>query len=570
MVLAGAGRAQVTERVSVGPGGVQASSGGDVTPGHSLSADGRYVLFMSAFRFHRLDNNGNWDVFARDRLTGWTEVISVSTSGDVGNSVSGLYGMTITPDGRYVAFESRANNLVSGDTNGSSDIFLRDRQAGTTERMSVATGGTQGNAQSWLPSISPDGRYVAFTSFASNLVQGDTNGAFDVFVRDRWNSTTERMSVGAGGAQGNGDSYQPVISADGRFVAFESFASNLVPGDTNGFYDIFVRDRVTGTTERVSVSTAGVQANGECSRTAISADGRFVAFGSLANNLVPGDTNGFFDVFLRDRVSGTIELVSTGVPAPGNAGLPSLSPDGRYVAFVSGAGVCVRDRQTGSTEVASVAMDGSPASAWYPTVSPDGRYVSFRSYASNLVAGDTNTFGDVFVRDRAAAGFASLCEPGVDGVAPCPCSNPASGPERGCNNSSGTGGAALTAAGIAYLSMDSLAFTTTGQTPSATSILLQGDAVVPTGAVFGQGVRCAGGSLKRLFVKSAAAGGIVAPELGAGDPTVSTRSAILGDPILPGQSRYYLVFYRDPLVLGGCPAASTFNATQTGRVSWWP
>jgi hypothetical protein len=155
-------------------------------------------------------------------------------------------------------------------------------------------------------------------------------------------------------------------------------------------------------------------------------------------------------------------------------------------------------------------------------------------------------------------------------VIACPCSNPPSGPGRGCDNSAATGGASLAASGSAYLSIDSLAFTTSAERPTATSVLLQGTALAPNGVVYGQGVRCVVGTLKRLYLKLAVAGSITAPDFGAGDPSTSVRSAALGDVILPGQSRSYLVYYRDPTVLGGCPASSTFNATQTGQVTWWP
>jgi hypothetical protein len=155
-------------------------------------------------------------------------------------------------------------------------------------------------------------------------------------------------------------------------------------------------------------------------------------------------------------------------------------------------------------------------------------------------------------------------------VIACPCANPASGPDRGCDNSSATGGAALSASGLASLSADSIVVTTSGEKPSATSILLQANATNPTGQVFGQGVRCTAGTHKRLYTKSAVAGSITAPDFAGGDPTISARSAALGDTILPGESRWYLVYYRDPIVLGGCPSASTFNATQTGSITWWP
>ena len=192
------------------------------------------------------------------------------------------------------------------------------------------------------------------------------------------------------------------------------------------------------------------------------------------------------------------------------------------------------------------------------------------SSAADVVTGDTNGFGDVFIRDRSASGFTSLCDPGVNNVVACPCGNPPAGRTRGCDNSASTGGASLSASGIAYLSIDSLSFTTAGERASATSILLQGDASLPNGLVFGQGVRCASGTLKRLYVKVAASGSILAPDFNAGDPTVSARSNSLGDPILPGDTRYYLVYYRDPIVMGPCPASSTFNSTQTGAVTWWP
>jgi hypothetical protein len=218
----------------------------------------------------------------------------------------------------------------------------------------------------------------------------------------------------------------------------------------------------------------------------------------------------------------------------------------------------------------SIATDGTQGDnlSFAPSLSSDGRFVAFGSFATNLVTGDTNATGDSFVRDREAASFSSLCEPGVGGVIACPCSNPPAGPVHGCDNSAASGGASLSASGIAYLSIDSLAFTTSGEPPTAFSIVMQGNTLLANGVVYGQGVRCVGGATKRLYTKTAVAGSITAPDLGAGDPTVSARSAAKGDVIQPGQSRWYLVYYRDPIVLGGCPASSTFNSTQTGRVDW--
>jgi Tol biopolymer transport system component len=587
VALVGAGRAQVTQRVSVDSSGGQ---GNFESLFPSVSPNGRFVGFASAAtNLVAGDTNACRDVFVRDVRSGTTERVSVASDGTQGNGDSGgpyVYSISLSADGRFVAFSSEASSLIPGDTNGFQDIFVRDRLLRTTERVSVASDGTQGNENSSDPCISADGRYVVFYGNATNLVPGDTNGVVDVFVRDRQAGTTERASVDSTGGQGNGGSRYASISADGRFVAFSSAASNLVPVDANGFQDIFIHDRQNGTTELVSLDSNGSQGNGDSFYfPSVSADGRFVAFGSDASNLVLGDTNGAYDIFVRDRLAGTTELVSVSSGhAQGDlrSDRPSISIDGRYVAFQSNAtnlvqgdtngssDVFIHDRQGGTTERASVDTGGAQGDrgSGEPSVSADGRCLAFYSTATNLVAGDTNATGDIFVRNRDAANFTSLCEPNIGGTIACPCSNAPSGPVRGCDNSALTGGASLSATGVAYLSMDSLVFTTSGEKPTATSIVLQGTTVLPAGIVYGQGVRCVGGTLKRLFVKVAVAGSITAPDFAGGDPTVSTRSAAKGDVIQPGQSRWYLVYYRDPIVLGGCPASSTFNATQTGCVDW--
>ena len=345
--------------------------------------------------------------------------VSVASDGTEGNDVS--LGSALSADGRFVAFDSAATDLVAGDTNGVSDVFVHDRQTGTTERVSVASDGAQGNGSSGLvtfafpPALSADGRFVAFVSFATNLVASDTNGATDVFVHDRQTGTTERVSVASDGTEGNAASAGAALSADGRFVAFHSAATNLVAGDTNGTNDVFVHDRQTGITERVSVASDGTQGNKASSYPALSADGRFVAFDSDATNLVAGDTNGTTDVFVHDRQTGTTERVSVasggGTQGNGKSGgffaFPALSADGRFVAFQSDAtnlvagdtngttDVFVHDRQTATTE--RVSVNGFSAG---PALSADGRFVAFHSTGSNLVAGDTNGATDVFVHDR--------------------------------------------------------------------------------------------------------------------------------------------------------------------------
>jgi Tol biopolymer transport system component len=345
-----------TTRVSVATGGTQANG---QSSGSAISANGRYVAFASeATNLVARDTNHAQDVFVRDRTTGATTRVSVATGGAQANGPS--QEPTISANGRYVAFTSEATNLVAKDTNNQADVFVRDRVNGTTTLVSVSTAGARASRGAGEGVISANGRYVAFTSSSSNLVARDTGDWQDVFVRDRISRTTTRVSVATGGAQSNNFSYGPAgISANGRYVAFYSDASNLVAGDTNGAKDVFVRDRVAGATTRVSIGAGGTQANGSSAQPSISANGRYVAFGSIASNLVAGDTNGTVDVFVRDRVTCT-------------------------------------------TTRASVATNGAQtqADSTAPAISANGRYVTFVSDASNLVAGDTNGISDLFVRGR--------------------------------------------------------------------------------------------------------------------------------------------------------------------------
>ena len=347
-----------------------------------------------------------------------THRVSVSSAGVQGNNNSGYNSPpSISANGRYVAFESDASNLVPGDANGFTDVFVRDRTLHKTYLVSVGPGGVQANNASYGPAISADGRYVAFTSDASNLVTSDTNGFTDVFVRDLKLHKTYLVSVGAAGLQGNNVSDEASISANGRYVAFESDASNLVSGDTNGYADVFVRDRKLHKTIRVSVSSAGVQGDNISADPSISANGRIVAFVSLADNLGPGDSNAFLDVYARDRKLHKTARVSVGTAGQqGNndSYVPSISADGRYVAFESDAStlvpgdsnghtdVFVRDRKLHKTVRVSVGTTGVQGNgpSYVPSISADGRYVAFTSDASNFVAGDSNGYSDVFVRDR--------------------------------------------------------------------------------------------------------------------------------------------------------------------------
>jgi Tol biopolymer transport system component len=382
----------------------------------SLSADGRYVAFYSyATNLVSGDTNAKPDIFVRDRQTGTTTLVSKNSAGAVGNDVS--FSPFLSADGRYVAFYSIATNLASGDTNGFADVFVRDRNTGTTYMVSRNSAGVQGDEASYDPSLSPDGRNVTFHSFATNLVSGDTSGKWDVFFRDRQAGVTYRVSKSSAGAEGNDASTNPSFSADGRYVAFDSYATNLVAGDANAVSDIFVRDRQAGTTTLVSKSSAGGAGDGDSSSPLISADGRYVAFESAATTLVSGDTNGKIDIFVRDRQTGTTTLVSkssAGVGGDGDSYHPSFSVDGRYVVFTSAAtnlvsgdtngayDVFVRDRNTGTTTLVSRNSAGTEGDgdSSDPSISADGRYIAFESDATNLLAGDTNGAYDVFVRDR--------------------------------------------------------------------------------------------------------------------------------------------------------------------------
>lgn len=375
-----------TTRVSVSSAGTQANGNSfHLDPG--ISADGRFVAFGSdATNLVPSDTNTNVDVFVHDRQTGTTERVSVSSTGD---QVAG-FAPDISADGRFVAFNSNYPTLIPDDTNASSDVFLHDRQTGLTERVSVSSGGIQGNDDSGIaePALSADGRFVAFSSGASNLVPGDTNASLDVFVRDRQTGTTERVSIASSGTQGNdlsGGSSPMGISADGRFVAFVSLASNLVPGDTNGVADIFVHDRQTGTTERISVSSTGNQANAFSVVPRISADGRLVVFNTSSSNLVPGDTNGAHDIFVHDRQTGTTERVSVasdGAEANAISVSAAISADGKIVSFQSFATTLVPNDTNGHEDVFIHELDSAPGDAVPPACTfagtgtdPQGRKV---------------------------------------------------------------------------------------------------------------------------------------------------------------------------------------------------
>ena len=356
--------AGTTTRVSVGSDGTSANGNSDDA---AISVDGRYVTFASeGSNLVPGDTNGQRDVFIHDRSAGVTEIVSVGPGGAPANSWSG--GPSLSADGRFVAFHSEATNLATGDTNPWVDVYVRDRLLGTTERISVGTNGAQANGYCWSPSISGDGRYVAFGSWASSLAAdpGVVRGN-NVYVRDRATGTTELVPVRS--TSTSGFQPQPSLSADSRYVAFASDAADLVPGDTNGVSDIFIYDRNTAATRRVSIANNGAEARGASTEPDISANGRYVSFDSGAPNLVFGDTNGNFDVFLRDLVAATtqrVSVTSTGAQASyGGSGWNSLSEDGALAVFTANGSLSPSDINRANDVYAHERIDLAPAESQF-------------------------------------------------------------------------------------------------------------------------------------------------------------------------------------------------------------
>lgn len=388
---------------------------------YGVSDDGRYIAFPSgASNLVVDDTNRMYDIFVHDTVTGSTQRASVSSDGIQGNYKS--YYPSISRDGRFVAFISDSTNLVPGEVvdNPLGDVFVHDMLTGNTAQVNVASDGTKANLgrTSSLPSLSDDGRFVVFDSESTNLVPGDTNAAADIFVHDMITGSTTRVSVASDGSQSQ-DRYHystgPVISHDGRFVAFTSWSTNFVSDDTNAVGDIFVHDMITGSTTRVSVASDGSQGNDVSLGTlGITPDNRFVLFLSSASNLVSDDVNGIDDLFAHDMITGAtvrISTVSNGVQPNDLILFSSMSSDGRYIAISSRASnlvpvdmnesydVFVHDTISGQTALVSsnaggVQGDGNSLGASF---SGDGRYIVFSSNATNLTPNDVNGWQDVFL-----------------------------------------------------------------------------------------------------------------------------------------------------------------------------
>ncbi len=425
LVLPFAANAEETTRVSQSTKGKQ----GDGRSWHpALSADNRFIAFNSeASTLVPNDTNHSPDIFVHDRQTKKTRRVSVASDGTQAKP-SWQSHAAISANGRYVGFMSDASNLVPNDTNGGYDVFVHDLKTKQTTTVSISSDGSQNNGD-WnaLPSLSADGRYVAFLSNASNLVENDTNKVDDIFVHDRKTKTTTRVSVASDGTQANKASWKLMISDNGRYVTFQSSATNLVKGDKNDRDDIFVHDLETKKTTRVSVATSGIQGNNGSWHPKISADGRYITFWSSASTLVPNDTNVTDDAFVHDTLTHEtkrISVASDGTQGNGSSGRPSISADGRYIGFSSEASnlatnddngdadVFVHDQITGTTTLVSVTLDGTSGTgpgaqaganntngSRDAIMSADGQYMAFRSLVTDLIPNDTNEEIDVFLRD---------------------------------------------------------------------------------------------------------------------------------------------------------------------------
>jgi len=415
-LLAASPASAQTQLVSQSLAGGSAGAGLSHTP--AITPDGRLVAFVSDASDllpAGVDRNASPDIFVADLRRGAIERVSVDLAGGDPDATS--YAPALSRDGRFVAFLSDASDLVPGDTNGATDVFVRDRRHGTTERVSVGPGGAQAALSSVELSLSGDGRLVAFMSASPDLVGGrlDDNGQPDIFVHDRLRHVTSLASAAPDGTAGNSDSRAPSLSLDGRSIAFESRATDLVGSDTLPFYDIFVRDLSTGAVQRASPAWNGGLANNHNHAPSLSGDGRFVAFITMASNVAPGDFNAQEDIAVRDLLAGTSVLASldsAGGQSDDGSAYPRISPDGRFVAFASEASNLaplghtpavkvnyLRDLRLGLTSVLGQTVDGLSLNGVSegPVVSRGGRVAAFHSLATNLtLADDGNESWDVF------------------------------------------------------------------------------------------------------------------------------------------------------------------------------
>lgn len=408
-------RPGITERATLAPGGLEAN--GPLGLGDA-SEDGRYVAFSSKAT-NLVEGDTSWtDVYLHDRLS--DEITKITYGFDGSLAIGNSSGIEMSDDGSVIVFRSSAPNLISNDTNETSDIFVWTNESGI-ERVSVGTGGVEPDGPSQNQTMSDDGRFIVFSTRDTKIVENNPDGQRHILVHDRHTGVTESVTRTPEGNSPNGPSFFSDISDDGRYVVFDSFATDIVQGDTNGWTDVFLHDRVTGTTEKLSLGHDGSQVNSPATNPDISGNGRFVKFQSSASNLVPGVHDSFPGyLYVVDRATGRIERVSLrsdGTEADSGGFLGDISDDGRYVYYSSWADTLtpqsangtidafLYDREFGTTELISQSSDGAIGDGHSLAGSMEGdpRVLLFASLASNMVSDDTNGHAESFFRNRGPA-----------------------------------------------------------------------------------------------------------------------------------------------------------------------
>jgi len=559
------------------------SVGNALSSSSAMSADGRYIVFRSDATDLVAPGSPTSDVYLRDMLAGTTRAVHLPDPADY------VFNLALNADGTVLALELAYIQAATV-----SKVYVLDLTTDTATLVSRSLGGAPAAGSSRCGPLSADGRYVAFTSAASDIVAGDTNGVNDGFVFDRSTSSIERVSVATGGAESNGESSVggiPKISGDGRFIAFYSSATNLVSADTNGVRDVFLRDRAMDVTTRVSVGHQGQQLSASTQAVWLSRDGRRIVFATAAPEVVPGDSNGAVDLFLRDLVSGNLTVLSrnaAGFPANGASKFLGASPRGSHVLLgTSSTNMALEPNASGgfyaldtsAGTMRRVVMNYRDDLAWQSTstgsLSENGRYFAFSSSASSVFADDTNGTSDVFRRDLSidcpVMTAQSFCA-GDGSAGACPCGGTGS-TGAGCAGVGGlTTSVELVSEGLASVSNDTLRLVASQPLFSGFPVTQGGLFVQGTtpanggnGVAFGMGLRCVAGSVVRL---STTTNPTLAPTVVHGFPMHAPLSSV--GIVCVGTTSYYQYVYRaTPSWLGFCND-DWRNSSNGHRVVWIP